>query len=321
MNAAEVAVILKAKRHGIGYRACCPSHKDSHPSLWFTDAVTQSNPSGRLRFQCKAGCDFRDIRQAIGLSAGSAPRNMNQPTKINSLPAESDPLAEIVRWRKINKLWERAVPIVQGSPAWTYLVKARRVLSTSTLIPAVMREVDKLGYYEQGDDDELIHVGDFPAIITRMDDVDGNLATLHRTYIASDGSGKAPVEKPKKLMQSPVDGITDGAAIRLFQPTSDRDTGRVILGVAEGIETALAAHRLSGYAIWSAWSSSGLAKMHIPSQVTNLIIFADNDSAGRHASNQLITRLSRERPTLEYVVRLPVTEGADWAAELLTHLG
>jgi hypothetical protein len=303
MNAADIAQILKAKPSGKGYRARCPAHKDTHPSLWFTDAVTKKNPTGKLRFQCKAGCEFRDIRYALGIQAKE--KGDHSPTKITSTDIDDDPLGQIVRMRKITNLWKRSVPIVEGSPAWTYLVHTRKVISANVPIPAVMREVPDLGYFTSGPDDELLHLGNFPAIITRMDDVHGNIVTLHRTYLRHDGLGKAPVDKAKKLMQSPADGCTDGAAIKLFAPIFDPESERVILGLSEGIESALGANKLFGTPVWAAWSASGLVKVDIPPTVTNLIIFGDNDSSGRKAINDLVDRLKTESPSLRVVIKLP----------------
>lgn len=38
----------------------------------------------------------------------------------------------------------------------------------------------------------------FPAIISAMRDIEGNLQALHYTFIAPDGKGKAPVKDPTK---------------------------------------------------------------------------------------------------------------------------
>jgi hypothetical protein len=82
-----------------------------------------------------------------------------------------------------------------------------------------------------------------PALVTGAD---GAPVTVHRTYLTADGR-KAPVAEPKKLMGYPGDGLV-GGAIRLFAPGAT-------LGVAEGIETALAVHLRTGMPVWSAVSA------------------------------------------------------------------
>lgn len=322
MNISEIAKQLNAKKSGVGWMACCPAHKDDHPSLWFSDTQTPKNPLGKLRFQCKKGCDYREIRSALGIIGGAELTPEQRAKRINAEPVVEDTLGLMVRKRKIKRLWDKSIPIVEGSPVWNYLRNIRKVLKPSTQIPAVMREIPDLGYYESQNDD-FVCVGRFPAIITRLDDINGNMVTIHRTYLALDGSGKAPVEKAKKLMQSPVDGCTDGAAIKLFRPVSfvesisDLESKRVILGLSEGIESALAAYTLTGIPTWAAWSASGLVKVDLPPEVTDLILFGDNDPAGRKAINDLLERLKEESPTIRVVIKLPQTPGADWADEIL----
>jgi hypothetical protein len=82
------------------------------------------------------------------------------------------------------------------------------------------------------------------ALVTRGSD-DTPIA-IHRTFLARDGNGKAPVD-PQKMMLGPC----RGGAIRLG-PISDR------LMIAEGIETALSAMQVTGQPAWAALSTSGL---------------------------------------------------------------
>jgi putative DNA primase/helicase len=290
MNASEIARALNAKRHGNNYRARCPAHDDKHPSLWFSDT------GGKLHFQCKAGCDYRDIRAALGLHGR---------INIDSLPPIEDPLGESVRRRKITRTWENAKPVIdRSSPVWQYLVRTRKVLQPEQLIPSVLREAN-LKYF----DCDGKHVGTFPAMVARLDRPNGNIATLHRTYISENGS-RAPVEPAKKLMPSPMAGCTEGSAIRLFAPTNG------ILGIAEGIETALACFTLFDIPTWAAWSSIGLAKFVVPAEITDLIIFADNDAAGVKASNELIEKMRTKYPDLRIRLQLPQLKGHDFADEL-----
>jgi hypothetical protein len=54
----------KVKQNGRGqYIACCPSHKDKHPSL----AIRQTD-DGKILLKCFAGCSAYEIVSAIGLS-------------------------------------------------------------------------------------------------------------------------------------------------------------------------------------------------------------------------------------------------------------
>lgn len=60
MTSDEVVAILHAERSGNGWRASCPAHEDSNPSLSISEG-----DGGQLLLRCHAGCDFRDILAAI----------------------------------------------------------------------------------------------------------------------------------------------------------------------------------------------------------------------------------------------------------------
>jgi hypothetical protein len=103
---------------------------------------------------------------------------------------------------------------------------------------------------------------------------------IHRTYLLDDGSAKAA---PGKKMLGPV----LGGSVRLFPVGHDGH-----LAVAEGIETAIAAHSIFGVPTWAALSADGLRRWQWPADITRLTIFADSGEAGRQAAAMLAERLT-----------------------------
>ena len=103
---------------------------------------------------------------------------------------------------------------------------------------------------------------------------------IHRTFLLDDGSGKAP--PGKKMLGSVKD-----AAVRLFPMPEDGH-----IGIAEGIETALAAHALFDMPVWAALSAHGLAQFQWPEGTQYVTIFADAGDAGRQAAARLSDRLN-----------------------------
>ena len=144
-------------------------------------------------------------------------------------------------------------------------------------------------------------VGRFAALVAPVVDVNGDAVTAHVTYLA-DGR-KAAVDAPRKII-SKMTG-RQGCAVRLLPLAGD------VLGVAEGIETALAASILHGDApVWAALNTSMLAKFVPPPAVRHVLIFADRDVAGLEAAWALRDELDG-RCTVE--LRTPPAPANDWA--------
>jgi putative DNA primase/helicase len=105
---------------------------------------------------------------------------------------------------------------------------------------------------------------------------------IHRTYLARDGGGKAPVD-PQKMMFGPC----RGGAVRLAEP------GEVLM-VGEGIETCLAAMQATGHPVWAALSTSGLRSLELPKDMHDVIVLADGDEAGEAAARDCALGWRRE---------------------------
>jgi putative DNA primase/helicase len=104
-------------------------------------------------------------------------------------------------------------------------------------------------------------------------------------------------------------GFGADAAVRLFAMPDDGH-----LGVAEGIETALAAHDLFGTQVWAALSADGLARFRWPDGTTRITIYADAGDAGRQAAATLSDRLNRADIPNEIVLPL---HGDDFNDDLM----
>src|SRR5271154_6879214 len=112
--------------------------------------------------------------------------------------------------------------------------------------------------------------------------VDGAPIAIHRTFLARDGGGKAPID-PQKMMLGPC----RGGAVRLAE------LGDVLM-VGEGVETCLAAMQASGHSAWAALSTSGLRSLDLPTDVRDVIVLADGDDAGEAAARDCASRWYRE---------------------------
>jgi putative DNA primase/helicase len=92
-----------------------------------------------------------------------------------------------------------------------------------------------------------------------------------------------------------------------------------MLGVTEGIETALAVHRRTGMPVWAAVSANLLERLEPSPKTSLVVIWADRDwsGAGEAAAVSLRKRLLRRG--ISVAVHLPPgpipagAKGVDWA--------
>jgi phage/plasmid primase-like uncharacterized protein len=124
--------------------------------------------------------------------------------------------------------------------------------------------------------------GLWPVMVALVNGADGSPIAVHRTFLARDGGGKAPVD-PQKMMLGPC----RGGAVRLASP------GEVLM-VGEGIETCLAAMQATGNPAWAALSTSGLRTLNLPKDVKKVIVLADGDDAGEAAARDCALRWKHE---------------------------
>lgn len=189
--------------------------------------------------------------------------------------------------------WAATHPIEAGDLAHQYL--ASRNLD-ELVYPTALRFAPSL---RDGD-------GGIRPCMVAMVGVHGEekFASMHRTFLKPDGSGKAEMPSPRKMMAG---SIPDGACVMLSEYTGG------VLGIAEGIETAMSASALYSMPVWSAINSCMLAKWQPPAECKEVVIFGDHDAkfGGQKAAYTLAHRLSVTGISVS--VEIPQTVGYDWA--------
>jgi putative DNA primase/helicase len=267
MTAETIAKTLGGHRAGATWMARCPAHDDSSPSL-----AISTGKNGKVLVRCHAGCDQRDVIAALierGLwdATGKRPGCIARKHRKN-LEREPDPDAK-ARTKAALAIW-RASQDIAGSLAETYLRTRGIALSP---LPSLR--------FHPG----LKHAsgGVWPAMVALVGDGEtGEALAVHRTFLARDGQGKAPVDPPKMML-----GPCRGGVVRLGEPGD-------VLMVGEGIETCLAAMQATRKPAWAALSTSGLRSLDLPRATAKVIVLADGDEPGEAAAQLCARRWQRE---------------------------
>jgi putative DNA primase/helicase len=276
-------------RYLTGKHGACPLCGDG------TDRFRFDDKEGRGTFycnQCGAGDGMKFIMLKTGLKFFEAAKEIRARLgETTAAPAKPTIDYDAARQRAID-LFTRSFPICQDEAAH-YL--ASRGLPGP--YPAALRFNSSISVKGHPSRQYM------PALLALVTDADGNPVNVHRTYL--ENGGKARMDDPRKMM---LGKIPAGSAIRL-----GAHDGR--LGIAEGIETALAVKKRFGVTCWSAISTTILSKFIPPPNVRELIIYADNDLnfAGQTAAMELARTVAtmKDGPTVEVCV--PNVAGTDWA--------
>jgi putative DNA primase/helicase len=265
VTAEFIAKALNGNRAGAGWMARCPAHDDRTPSLSLRDSS-----SGVVLVCCHAGCEQERVIEVLrsrGLWTNRRPRRLaRRVTAPDQRKSDQD---EAKRIEAALEIWRSATP-ARGTLVETYLLSRGLYLPASTM----------LRFYAGLKHPSGSRWPAMVALVTRGSD--GKAVAIHRTFLAIEGAGKAPVDKPKMML-----GPCRGGAVRLADPPD-------LLMVGEGIETCLAAMQASGHPAWAALSTSGLRSLNLPKDVREVIVLADGDDAGEAAALDCAARWKRE---------------------------
>jgi putative DNA primase/helicase len=254
MNLGQLLGQLKrVRRSGSGWSTACPAHLDRCNS--FSVHVRD----GRALLYCHAGCEFRDILQALSISA----------TDLQFENAEVPVRSREERLRLARRLWEKSQPAT-GTLVEKYL-GARGITAP---IPQAIRSTALLMHRDFG--------WPFPAMSAGVQDAAGKFAGVAVTWLSADGTDKAPVEMPRRIF-----GPVRGGAVRLAQAGE-------MLAIAEGIETALSVQQAADIPAWTTIGATNLPHVELPKCVREIIICADADPAGESAAQSAAHKFLRE---------------------------
>lgn len=247
--------------------------------------------------QCGAGKGFKLLQLLNGWDFKRAATEVD--AIIGNLPAPKPRRVWVPSSLALRDLYQSSQAVTEGDPVARYM--AGRGIDIMALSPKALRFHPELKHRAGGR---------HPGFIAVYSDAEGKAATIHRTYLTADGR-KAALVPPRMFWPG---SIPNGGAIRLAPAAAT-------MGVAEGIETALAARRRFKHPVWATTAALLLQRWKPPPEAKRIVIYGDNDLnfVGQTAAYALAARLvhdaAKDKIDLQVKVRVPREAGLDWADE------
>jgi putative DNA primase/helicase len=302
----------------------------SCPICGGNDRFTYDNKRGRGDWVCrkcnsgdpKAGDGFELICKVAGMSFRElmielAGGPLAEARHCRGRPAAPAPGRKVdPEWarKRLDSMWDRATLLGTDGLVPRYL---RERVPGLTARPSPALRMAMLDYRH-----EKKVIGQWPGIIARFTLPDGRLGTLHRTFLERSKPAKAKIiTNDGEILPAKLNDVTlhklNGGAVRLMDPV-DGD-----IGVAEGLETAYAAHMQFGVPVWYCLNRILLADFVVPDGLGIRVVhvFADFDavdprtgkSPGVDAALKLAKRLRAEGYTA--LIHRPKKRETDFADE------
>jgi putative DNA primase/helicase len=254
------------------------------PVCHYPDAFSVRELDGKTLFKCHVGCEQSAVIQAIGY--GPTLRRLPVSTHLACRRGPAGQRSALLSATAC-RLWAEAIP-APGTLVEAYL-RARGIACPP---PATIRFLSNARHSPTGTS--------WPCMLAAVArSPDNKVVAVHRTFLGV-GPHKAKIEPCRMTL-----GLVAGGAVR-FAPAGD------VVGVAEGIETALSAMQLSGVAVWAALSAGGIERLILPAmpQARTVIVFADHDRRGIDAAEYAAARWRGEGR--EVRIELPTKPGTDF---------
>jgi putative DNA primase/helicase len=250
---------LGGRWHGTYGTSRCPVHDDREPSLSIRDGKQS------VLVKCHAGCSPQAIMVALRRDWRLPDGRKPQHEKPKAVRSSADTR------RYLLSIWHECRAI-SGTLAERYL----RNRGIKGELPISLRYHPTLKHTDTG----LL----LPAMVAAVQSPDRSITGIHRTYLRADGTGKAQVPSPRKML-----GTISGGAVRLAAAGRD-------LALGEGIETCLSFIQITGIPTWAALSTSGMRSAILPPVplAETIFLVIDLDPAGEAAAQSAAARLSSD---------------------------
>jgi putative DNA primase/helicase len=271
MSADQIGIALKGRRNGYGWLVRCPCRNHGKGRGDRSPSLSVADgDDDRLLLRCFAGCEFVDILDEL--------KNRGLVDDANSLPVRKGFTPTVHRFAEPS-------PDVGALTIWQATVDAQETV--------VDEYLNRRGIYLRPP--MLGCRLDHRSMVAGVQAPDGKVIAIQQTWLTSDGEKASG----KRL----TTGNLGAGAVRLGAPAR-------MMGLAEGVETALSAMQMAGMTVWASLGASRLHSVELPPDVKEVHVFVDNDEPGRTAAKRAAdvhTSLRRR-----VYLRSPPDECGDW---------
>ena len=252
----------------------------------------QRNMGGYICSGCGAGDGFNLVQKVTGKSFSQIALEIDAIIGRKGIGPLNGPTAqeELEAQQRLNRRrkWLGASYPMENGPVWRYIWSRT----------GAYRPTDNLREHFAIRADGVLH----PAMLARIVTHDDKAVNIHITLLDMEGR-KAKVSPDKRVMAG---RLPDGCAIRLGEAAP-------VMGVAEGIETAISASIMFQMPVWACINGVLLSKWVPPQVAEQIIVFGDNDRnfTGQAKAYALANRLEIIHKK-RVLVEMPIMSGMDW---------
>lgn len=285
MNIAGLAHRLGARRQSRGWRCDCP--------LCGYDLSLDVGDTQPLVVACRGGCDYSEIMSLLSESGVLFDDLEIDDFDLLVGDRQSEHHHDEAYHAERTALARQLYDVATCDERIRIYLRSRHI----AFVPPVLRfnsaTPHRLGIK-------------LPALLAPIVNVEGEQVALHKTFLKSNGTGKADIGKK---FQRETCGPKKGGVIRLGEYVPERP-----LIIAEGLENALAASQLLGFPAWAGIDADNIrSSLILPALVTHVVLAADNDGqkhAGQRAALAAYDRWTSEGRTVE--IFMPDQAGDDF---------
>ncbi len=297
---ATVSRFITLKKAGRIWKANCPFHNEKSASfIVYSDhfhCFGCGAHGDAISFLMQhRGMSFHEAVTELsnGLTYSSCDKFLSQQKESAAEYAENgarrfdSDADERGRMAEARAIWQNAKPIY-GTLGERYLRDARVIAKR---LPPTLRFAT--GLYFAPARREL------PALLAALQDSHNHIVSVQRIFLDPATGKKTEPAKEAKRTKGPMH---DGA-VRLGKP------GR-ILGIAEGVETALSAAQIYSLPVWASLGAQRMKSITLPECVREVMIFRDNGEVGLKEAAQAAEIW--EDGGRRVMIEAPPAEFKDW---------